>query len=150
MLCLNFGVPYRMYPVTDWATKSDIRKGVPSYYPPNTNRMWLKLTKISRSEDGGFSIFCEKCHVGDVTSGFRFPVGHDLNRSTCSCECLVVTYFRCERCSKVRNKVYDLSFLQSSDGLSWSRSVFLYCQKQQEVGKEAVNCPTFPPKSQLL
>jgi len=61
-----------------------------------------------------------KSHVGDVTvggasvvstSGFRFPVGHDLNRSTGSGEFLVVTYFRCERCSKVGKEFCDFSFL---------------------------------------
>jgi len=74
-----------MYPVADWANESNIRKGgVPSYYPPNMNGMWLKLIEISTFENGGFSIVCEKYHVGDVTvgdasvvstSGFRFPVG---------------------------------------------------------------------------
>jgi len=33
------------------------------------NRMWLKLIEISTFENGGFSIVCEKCHVGDVTVG---------------------------------------------------------------------------------
>jgi len=60
------------------------------------------------------TIFCEKYHVGDVTVGgasvvstssFRFPVGHDLNRSMCSGEFLVVAYFRRERCWKVGKKV---------------------------------------------
>jgi len=82
-----------------------------------------------------FQLFA-KCNVGDVTvcgasvvytSGFRFPVGHYLRRSTCGGEFLVVTYFRRERCSKVRNKFWDLSFLQSSVGLSWGRCVFFYC-----------------------
>jgi len=59
------------------------------------NRMWLKLTEISTFENGGFSIVCEKCQVGVVTvgggwvistSGFLFPVGHDLYRSTCHCD----------------------------------------------------------------
>jgi len=61
-------------------------------------------------------IFCEKCQVGVVTvgggwfvstSGFRFPVGRDLNRSTCSGDLLGNVYFRSERCWKVgKNEKY--------------------------------------------
>jgi len=67
--------------------KGDIRP----YRPPNKNRIWLKLTKISRSKFGVFSIVCGKCYFCDVsvggasvvsTSGFLFPVEYDLNRST--------------------------------------------------------------------
>jgi len=83
--------------------------GVPPYCPLNMNRMCLKLTEISRSGNGSFSIVCKKCHVGDVTlggaslftSGFQFPVGHDLYRLTYSGDFPRNVYFRSERCSKV-------------------------------------------------
>jgi len=105
-----------------------------------------------------FLIVCEKCHVGDVTvggasivstSGFRFPVGHDLNRLSCSGEFLVVAYFRRARCSKVGNHFCDFSFLQGSVGLSWGRCVFLLLKSTRggERGGELLN---FSLKSQLL
>jgi len=87
------------------------------------NQMWLKLIEISAFENGGFSIVCVKCLVGDVTvggasvvstSGIRFAVGHNL----CSGDCLVNIYFRCERCSKVGTKCCDLSFLYT--GFRWA------------------------------
>jgi len=40
------------------------------------------------------------------TSGFLFPVGHDLNRSMCSSDFLGNAYFR----SKVGKQMRDLSF----------------------------------------
>jgi len=79
--------------------------------------MWLKLTEISTFENGGFSIGCEKCHVGDVTvggasvvstCGFRFAVGHDLCRLMFSGDFLVNIYFRCERCSKVGKQMLEV------------------------------------------
>jgi len=93
---------------------------VPPYPPPNMNRMWLKLTEISRLENGSFSNACEKCHVNVTvggasvasTSGFRFLVGHDLNGTTCSGDFLANTYFRSDGLSKVGEKILDLSFRQ--------------------------------------
>jgi len=121
------------------------------------NRMWLKLTDILRSENGGFSIVCEKCHVCDVTlggasvvstSGFWFPVGHDLNRSTCSGEFLVVAYFRCERCSKVGNKLCYFSFLQGSVplGLAGAVAFFSIAENNKRWGKRRWFAQLFPIK----
>jgi len=82
-------------------------------------------------ENGSFSNVCEKCHVGDVTvggasvvstSGFRFPVGHDLTRSTCCDDCLENVYFRRERCSKVGKLK---SFDNDKNGITRARTKFL-------------------------
>jgi len=72
-------------------------------------------------------IFGEKCLVGDVTVGggwvvstssFRFPVGHDLNRLTCSGDCLGNVYFQFgERSKIVRTQIS--TFLKLLRPCSW-------------------------------
>jgi len=50
-------------------------------------------------------LFAKSTTVGGAsvvsTSGFRFLVGHNLNRWMCGGEFLEVAYFLCERCSNV-------------------------------------------------
>jgi len=120
------------------------KEDVPSYYPSNMNQMWLKLTDISRSENGGFSIVCEKCHVSDVTVGgasvvstsdFRFPVGHNLSRSRCSGKFLVVAYFRRERCWKVGKKFVTFHFYRVPLGLSGAVVFFSIAINNKRWGK---------------
>jgi len=109
-------------------------------------------------DNGSFSIVCEKCHVGDVTvggasvvftSGFRLPVGHDLSHSTCSGDFLVNTCFRCERCSKGGKTFGTCHFYTVPLGLAGAVAFFSIA-KNNKVGKEAVNYPTFPQKRNLL
>jgi len=95
-------------------------------------------------EYGGFSTVCEKCHFGDITvggasvvftSGFRFPVGHNLYRSTSSGDVLRNVYFRPERCSKVGKQCLDLSFLRVPMGLAAAVALFCYYKNNKRWGK---------------
>jgi len=84
------------------------------------------LTEISRLENGGFSIVCEKCHVVDVTvgdvsvvstSGFMFTVGLDLNHLMCSGDVLGNVYFWSEALSNVGKKISGTVILAVPMGL---------------------------------
>jgi len=80
------------------------------------------MVKTDRDNDvtkWRFSIICKKCQVGDVTvgggrvaftSGFLFPVVHDLNRSTCRCEFFVNAYFWLGERRKIAKKYFGALF----------------------------------------
>jgi len=81
--------------------------------PSLTTKYEPDTVKTDRDNDvtkRRFLIFCEKCQVGDVTvcgvwvvstCGFLFPVGHDLNLSTCRWDFFGNAYFRLGECSKI-------------------------------------------------
>jgi len=90
-----------------------------------------------------YRLFAKGAIVGYVTtSGFRFRVGHDLNRSTCSGDCLGNAYFRSTNCRK-SEKFGTCHFGRIPMGLAEAVTFF---SKKQKVGKEAVNCSTLPRK----
>jgi len=143
-----------MFLVAGWAKQSNIRKGnVFSYWPPNVNRMWLKLTEISTFENGGFLFVCEKCNVGDVTvggvsvvstSGFRFPVGYNLYRSTCSGDCLWSVYFRSEGCSEVGKTFGTCHFKRVPLGLAGAVTFSSIAKNNKRWGKTRWIAQLFP------
>jgi len=95
--CVFFSKPWRAIPDVSSRRLSEAKmaeKGV--CFPLLATKYGPDMVKTDRNIKVGKLWFFDclrKCHVGHVTvggasvvstSGFRFPVGHDINRSTCS------------------------------------------------------------------